>query len=253
MSKTLPLVDHLLRHGRHLQSIGLNHRAKLLFQRLAGFRELPREVAEETQHRLAELHAAAHEYAFNLDDLRFGNPLKRETLSIEADEACPDDRALTHYRQAARLEPDNSQYLCDYGLLAIRLGQVQQGLKLLRQAQEATPNDLDVLDKLATGLDEAGETIASLRVLRTAMFRNSGDRRYRELYRRRQFQQLSEEQARRRVIPFPTDEPVLIPFFQPATPRRRTIADGRILRLDTAEGFVGPRRHIPETSRKKQI
>src|SRR5262245_54212151 len=55
MSTTLNLVDRLLRRGRSLQAMGRSYDALQALQQLTHFRELPSEVAEETQVRLAEL------------------------------------------------------------------------------------------------------------------------------------------------------------------------------------------------------
>ena len=56
MSKMLNLVDCLLARGRFLQQLGRDQDALVVLQRLAGFRQLPPQVAEETQLRLAEIH-----------------------------------------------------------------------------------------------------------------------------------------------------------------------------------------------------
>jgi tetratricopeptide (TPR) repeat protein len=260
MSKTLPLLDHLLSQARRLQTLGLHHRAKVVLNRLAAFRELPKEVAEETQHRLSQLHTEIEDYPQSRRHLaaalahRPGCGEYHFDLAhaIEADSSCPAEKALDHYRNAVRLEPDNVQYLCDFGLLAIRLGQTESGLKLLRQAQEKAPDDREVIDKLATGLADAGQADEALEVLRAAMFRNSSDRRFRDLYRKHQFRVVSDEQTRLRSIPCPGEEPAILRFRKPAAKPRRMEADGRILRLDSPEGFVGPRRHSPEASRKKR-
>ena len=55
MSMTLNLVDRLLAAGRNLHKLGREQDALHIFSRLSGFRQLPAEVAEETQVRLAEI------------------------------------------------------------------------------------------------------------------------------------------------------------------------------------------------------
>ena len=55
MSKTLKLIDRLLTMGRNFQALERHREALRLLGRLAAFRELPADVAEETQVRLAEL------------------------------------------------------------------------------------------------------------------------------------------------------------------------------------------------------
>jgi len=55
MSKTLNLARILLRQAQNCLDLGIAHEAKRRFERLAEFRSLPADVAEETQVRLAEL------------------------------------------------------------------------------------------------------------------------------------------------------------------------------------------------------
>ena len=55
MSKTLNLSEHLLERGRFLQGLGRTRDAMRVFGRLAGLRDLPAPMAEETQIRLAEM------------------------------------------------------------------------------------------------------------------------------------------------------------------------------------------------------
>ena len=62
MSMTLPFFDRLLDQARRYQDLGLDHRAATILERIADFRELPADVAEETQHRLAQVSAEAERY-----------------------------------------------------------------------------------------------------------------------------------------------------------------------------------------------
>src|SRR3954447_2164718 len=62
MSRTLNLVDGLLLMGRRHQQLGRARDALTILARLASFRELPREVAEETQARLGEIQLRRRKY-----------------------------------------------------------------------------------------------------------------------------------------------------------------------------------------------
>ena len=55
-----------------------------------------------------------------------------------------------------QLDPTQARYLSDFGLLAVREGQVQEGLAALRQAHELAADDPTVLAKLTEGLCQTG-------------------------------------------------------------------------------------------------
>ena len=69
------------------------------------------------------------------------------------DETASTDRALTHYRTALRLDPDNARYLCEYGLLTVRLGKTDAGLAALRRARAVACRLLDPDALASTGND----------------------------------------------------------------------------------------------------
>jgi hypothetical protein len=81
------------------------------------------------------------------------------------------------------------------GMSLLRAGDVGEGLDRLREAHELESNDLEILESLANGLTDAGFVEEADDLLRTAMFRQSGDRRFVELRRRHQFRILADEQA----------------------------------------------------------
>src|SRR5262245_406305 len=82
MYTPLNLFDQLLCQARRHLQLGRHREATTLFTRLAGFRELPADVAEETQARLAQLH------------------LKRRRFA----------QARRHLTAALRYQPDNARY-----------------------------------------------------------------------------------------------------------------------------------------------
>lgn len=260
MSKTLPLVDHLLERARRFESLGLEIEARDVLERLCRFRDVPQEVAEETQHRLAGLLTSSGEYGQARSRLAAAlahqpnNPeYHAEMARVLRDDDTPNrERARMHFLTALRLDPDNARHRCELGLLELEMGNTNEGLDSLRQAHAAAPADHDVLDDVATALAGAGCGDEALGLVRTAMFSNSGDHRFRDLYRRHQYRQVAAEQSRREAIPFPAEEPVLLPFERPGDRKRRFTLDGEIFRIDEAHKHVGPRRHAPDANRKKR-
>jgi tetratricopeptide (TPR) repeat protein len=254
MSTTLPFYDRLLDQARRYQGLGLNHRAATLLEQLADFRELPGDVVEEAQHRLAQLAAEAERYPRSRRHLAAAiahRPTSAEYRSemgqaVERDPACAPDEALDCYAQATQFDPENPRYLCEYGSLAIRLGEYESGLNLLRQARDAAPNDMDVLESLVTGLVDAGESDEARRVLRDESFRQSGNRRFQARYRSLRFRVTHGEQH----APAPIEEPHVLPMRRSA--EFHETEDGRLVRHDAAEGRAGPRRQTPDVSRNER-
>jgi tetratricopeptide (TPR) repeat protein len=251
MSTTLPFFDRLLDQARRYQDLGLNHRAATILERLADFRELPADVAEETQHRLAQVSADAERYPRSRRHLATAiahapkNAEYRVDLgrAVAADPECFDDQALAHFSQATELDPDNPRYLCEYGNLAIRLGEHERGLDLLRQAREIAPDDMDTLAAYVTGLVDTDQADEARRVLRDEAFRHAGKRRFQARYRSLRFELAHDEQTTDS-----TEEPTLLPFPQAASVHETD--DGRIHRHDAAEGHAGPRR--PDVARNER-
>src|SRR5262249_47820973 len=164
MSRTLNLVDGLLLMGRRHQQLGRTRDALTIFARLASFRELPREVAEETQVRLGEIQLRRRKYRrarrhlavalrYDPDNARYHYLLATALRKLGEDHW---DRAATHYRRSLALAPDQDECLTEFGVFAVRLGHAEEGLRWLRQAVERKPADPDVLSKLVEGLRLAG-------------------------------------------------------------------------------------------------
>lgn len=257
MSKTLNLVQILLRRARTCHDLGLHDQAKDLFERLSTFRSLPADVAEETQLRLAELCAAEDDSFKERQHLTCAlaqqpnNPEYHFRLAKAylSDADVPEEKALPHLRAALRIEPDNPEYLATYGSLSCRLDQVEQGLRLLKKAHQLADHDLGILEQYANAFVEADRPAEARELLKTAMFRHSADRRFRDLYRDFQFRTVADDQKRMANIPFPDDTPVILPFNAGTPKPRRFTIDGQIVRMDGAEPLNGPTRRSP--SRKK--
>jgi Tfp pilus assembly protein PilF len=227
MNATLNLVDHLLAMGRKYQELGRHRDALNLFTRLAGFRELPAEAAEETQARLAELQLKRRKYVrarrHLTAALRYRPASARYhyqmATALQAEDRGNLEQAGDHYRRALELEPGHVKCLADYGLLAVRLGRVDEGLARLREAVERAPEDAEAVAKLVKGLRLAGRGDEARTAIRAALFRNPHAPRFRKLWNDFQFQQLRQDREAERLdreSALPPDEgPVLLPFRRP--------------------------------------
>ena len=257
MTTTLNLVDHLLSLGRNYQEVGRFTDAEGVLGRLARFRELPADAAEETQARLAELHLRRRKYArarrclaaalaHRPDSARYHLLM---ATALQADERGDLNRADEHYRRSLELDPKQVKCRSDSGLLAVRLGRTEEGLARLREAVEEAPADVDALRKLVKGLRLAGRGDNARAAIRVGVFRNPRCPRFRRLWQDYQFRQLRREQqaARRFRRTGPAGEPVLLPFRRPegeapAAPLPET------LRLD-GPAIVSPP-HAPRAARR---
>src|SRR5262249_11104742 len=178
MSTTLNLVDRLLERGRSLQALGRSHDALQALQRLTHFQELPAEVAEETQVRLAELQLQRRQFRLARRHLTAGlrhhpdNGHAHYLLAtaLETDAKAAPLRALHHSRRCLELDGEQPDCLCACGLLALRLGQRDEGLAHLRRALELAPDDAETLGQVVTGLCLANEAAEARRCLLAARF-----------------------------------------------------------------------------------
>jgi Tfp pilus assembly protein PilF len=249
MSKTLNLVDGLLSRGRNLHRHGLLHDAAGVLRKLSAFRHLPADVAAETQSRLAEimLEAAAYKQARrHLTAALAHQPEQaqyhyRMAVAVEEDPQAPSTRASRHYRRALALAPDNPVYLCDFGLHLLQIGKPGTGLKCLRQAVHFAQDDPDILGAAAEALRSQGQVAEAEKILRLALFRNSRDRRFRDLWDRHQFQVLQQGQQTAARPAHPREDSLLLPFFRPHKDNVPPMAERKIVRLDGPSGVPGPK------------
>jgi len=249
MSRTLNLVENLLTLGRDRQNVGRLADAFTIYARLARFRDLPADVAKETQVRLAEIQIHRRKYerarrhlaialTFQPDSAYF-HRLLGDTLSAQGEANW--ERAAEHYRRALALDPEQVECLTAWGLLAIRMGLAEEGLDCLRKAVQLREDDPQVLGQLVKGLRQVGQIDEARAQLRAAMFRRPRDRRFRKLYTDFQFQQLRAEQRQARWKNARDEEgPVLLSFTEAAATRQTTAGTGKVLRLDPAAGLNTP-------------
>jgi tetratricopeptide (TPR) repeat protein len=256
MSRTLNLIDCLLARGRHLQKIGREQDALHTFERLAGFRQLPRPVAEETQVRLAELLVDRGEFQSARRHLAAALIQKPTSAryhflmasALEADDKGDDRRALEHYRMSLEIDGDQPECLGEAGILALRLGKVVEGLKWLRRAVELAPDEAEAVARLAEGLQEIGRSEEARMTLRAALFRNPRDGQFRKLWNEFHFHELREDQESARETRWESVEeerPVLLPFLRPVSAPAR--ASGKRIRRDPAAPLPPP--HVPRRGR----
>jgi tetratricopeptide (TPR) repeat protein len=241
MKATVNLFDHLLRQGKQFQALRRHRDALRVFEVLAGFRQLPPHIAEQTQVHLAELHLKARRFKRARRHLAAALDHQPECaryhyLMGAACHAEPEGdrgRATEHYRRALELDPEYRKCLADSGLLLLEMGQTEEGLARLRRAQELAPGDVRVLGKLVKGLLGAGRAEEARRALREALFRDRRNPRLNKLWNDFQFQELRRRQESERAVRTgeETDGPVLLPFVRPAVeaqtgggPRKETWA-----------------------------
>jgi tetratricopeptide (TPR) repeat protein len=223
MSRTLNLTECLLERGRFLQNLGRTHDAMRVFGRLAGLRELPAAMAEETQIRLAEMHLRQHEFAQarrHLTAALIHNPNNARyhyllAAAHDQDEKGDPQSAFKHFRQSLELDPNQPRCLSEYGIVALCLGHNEAGLKALRRGVDLAPDDPDTVAKLVEGLCLAEQPAEARLALRAALFRNPRHPQFRKLWNDFQWDELYEEQEAQREanrsVP-EDDEPALLPY-----------------------------------------
>jgi tetratricopeptide (TPR) repeat protein len=236
MNPTLNLVDHVLGMGRRYQEAGRTTDALRVLTRLAGFRELPAEAAEEAQSRLAELQIRRRKYGRARRHVaaalrhRPGSARYHYLMATaaRAEDRGDLDRALEHYRRSLELDPRQVKCLVEFGLLAVRLGETEEGLRRLREAVEQEPGNADAVAKLAKALRLAGKSDEARAALWAALLRNPRSPRFRQLWNEYRYRQLLRRQAaeHRGEAPAAADDagPVVLPFVPvsaaPRAPRR---------------------------------
>lgn len=246
MSTALNLFEQLLARGRQLQCAGFTREATRLFQRLTKFRVLPNAVAEEVQKRLGEIRLQRGQFAKARRHFAAAlgwHPGQADyhhlmAAATQGDDDADPQRALDHFRRAVDLEPTNPRYLCDLGLQAVALGEIDEGLEALGKAVELAPDEPEVLEAMAVGLREADRLEEARRLLRSARFRHPRDGRFQKLWNDFQFQTLhDQQQAARRRVELTHEEPAILPFVRRESPR--------LVRNDCPSTPTGPhqRRH----------
>jgi Tfp pilus assembly protein PilF len=225
----LNLAEGLLGMGRTYQQVGRVRDALTILSHLSRFRELPKEVAEETQARLGEIQLQRKHYVRACRHLRIAlshdpeNPRYHRLLATGLRRQGHEqwEIAATHYQQALRRDSEDVDSLTELGLLLIRMGRADQGIAQLRRAVELRPTDPAVLGRLAKGLRRAGRQDEARSELCAARFANPNDRRFETLWRGFQFQRLFRQQQSRKQQLVSCAGPVLLAFPQAARENAR--------------------------------
>jgi Flp pilus assembly protein TadD len=256
VGRTLNLCECLLQMGRDWQAAGRLVEASRVLQRLAGFRDLPAAVAEETHSRLAMIFLQLREFKKarrHLTSVLFFRPSHAPyyfqlASALHHDDEADPFRAVRYYRQALRLDPDQPRWWIDFGRLLIQIGKPGKGVVALKKALSLDADNPVIVARLVEGLCLADRPGQARRVLRDARFRHPRDARFRKLWNDFQFRQVSESQFEPTVAP----EPVILPFVRRAALPAAPVAEGddasrgRIVRLDQASK---PAPHLPKPGR----
>lgn len=253
MSTTLNLADRLLAMGRYFQTLGREQDAVRIFNRLTSFKLLSSDVAEEAKARLAEILLRWGRFTRarrHLTALLLQCPAKARyhylmATALNGDQRSDPERAAEHYRQSLKLDPHQPRCLGEYGLLALRLGRTEDGLKCLTDAVGLAPNDPDVVARLVEGLRQEGRLEDARAALRAARFRNARDPRFTKLWNDFQFRLLHDEQEAARddpaLLPFEGNGPRILAFVRPDSKLGRARNHGKVVRRD-APAALKPRR-----------
>jgi tetratricopeptide (TPR) repeat protein len=252
MSMTLNLADRLLSAGRNFQTLGRNQDALEALNRLAGFRDLPAAIAEETQARLAEIHLARGKYNRARRHLTAALVHKPQSaryhylmaMALASDVTADRQRAAEHYRRSLEIDPQQPTCLGEFGLLALRLGQPEEGLASLRRAAEMAPSDVRALGRLVQGLGEEGRWEEARKLVRAAIFRNPKSADFRRLWEDFQYGELRRQQIARagKGASVEDDGPTLLPFVRPPAGSAPVRLGRRIIRHDFAAQPARPHR-----------
>lgn len=252
MSATLNLADQLLARGRHFQNLGREQEAAQIYNRLTGFKLLSNEVAEEAKSRLAELllrwgrftRARRHLTALLAQCPRNARYHYLMAAALNGDERSDPKRAAEQYRKSLALDPEQPRCLGEFGLLALRLGQRDEGLNCLRRAVELAPDNVEAVGHLVEGLRQECLLDEASAVLRAARFRNARDARFTKLWNDFQFRQLREQQksaANPALLAIEGNGPRILPFVRPESSSVRIRTHGKIVRSDAPAALQPPR------------
>jgi tetratricopeptide (TPR) repeat protein len=251
MSRMLNLVDELLSRSRHFQEIGLQNEAFDILIQLAEFRDLPTNVAEEVEVRLGESYLRQRRYKRARGHLAAavrlqpGNARYHYLLATAFRRGNRPNakRAVEHYRRSLELEPQQAARLCAYGAFLVQLGRSREGLRHLRRASEAAPDNVRILKRVVKGMRLANRGEEARRLLLVARFRAPRDRRLLSLWNDFQFQQIRKEQqtALQRFTTNRSESPVLLPFVRLSEGRARSRQARAGIRQDGPSGTPPPR------------
>lgn len=179
MARTLYLADQVYERASRYYALGQSTLALPLLRYLIS-------NPEHAPGRLASAHLMAGECLLKLDEYGAARKHLNECLRIEPhnpqahyclaqayqnDAEADASKAARHYREALRMAPLVPAFLSAAGVYFADMGQPRRGLKLLRQAHELAPDDLDVLRSLVNTLVELNREPEAHRLLNGLRFR----------------------------------------------------------------------------------
>lgn len=265
MSAKLSLSQHLLTQGRRFASLGRFPEALRLFDRLVRSERSPSQRSEEAQIETAEIARARGDYHRARRHVQIAlarnphNAAYHFLLAQLHDEDDDGDMALaeTHYANAIALDPENADYVCDFGRFLLSVGCERSGLKHLERAIAMEPGNVDYLTTLAEAFAELDELSAAERLVRLARFGRQHDRRLLDLQERISF--LTTRKAQKGSTAMPktrwTGEPIILKFKRSRKPQppRRFESETGVIRFDGPEELPAAHEPLPAKKRKRQI
>jgi tetratricopeptide (TPR) repeat protein len=253
MSRTLNFIEHLLARGRRLHSLGQLQNAARTLKRLGSFEHLPSSAVEEVHAELAQLRLAQQHYGKARRHLAFlltqhpdnAGYLYQMARTHDLDREANPATALEYYRRSLKVDSEQPRCLCDFGLLAVAVGDdEEEGISALKRAAELAPDDPEIVGKVVEGLCQAEVDNEAAKILRAALFRNSRDRRFHQLWSRYQFQRLQQDQQASRIRLSIAEEemPMILAFA-----RKASVLASKRVRRDKPSVPSAP--HFPRPAR----
>jgi Flp pilus assembly protein TadD len=108
-----------------------------------------------------------------------------------------DRRAARCYRKASQLDASSPLYKASLGRAMVRIHETRSGVRVLQRAAEIAPTDRQVLEVVADGLREAGQSELAFRILSKARFLSPADDGIRALWDRAKYDMAHESQRTR--------------------------------------------------------
>lgn len=245
MTVTINLFDQILARARRHYRAGQLRSAGGILRRLQSFPDAPARMVAEARERMGRIRLRRRRFRQARRCLTRALELQPSSarchfllgLAWHHDPEGSADQASLHYQESLKLEPRQPLRLAEAGLLMVRSGDSELGLRLLRNAFDQAPDRPRILRKLLRGLLMAGFSDQALQVAREALFRSPRDRRLREVYT-----DLRVTMARRRQdldsVKNDTDRgPIILPFVRIVS---ETVDEARPVREDDRSALPGP-------------
>jgi tetratricopeptide (TPR) repeat protein len=245
MTVTINLFEQLLARARRHQEAGQLRSALSILRQLCTFPDVPPALLAEARERMGRIWLRRRRYRKARLYLRRALELQPTSsrhhyllgVAWHHDPEGNSEQAAFHYQESLRLDPRQPLCLAEAGLLMIRAGDNELGLRLLRNAYDLTPGTPRVMCRLVRGLVEAGFPDEALEVARTALFQSPRNRRLREVYTELKLKLARRQQELDAVEQAKDQPPVILPFIRVVSER---VDEARPVREDEACALPGP-------------